>query len=75
MDLLHPSNESQVLSQQAKQKAHHDKRAQDRSFFMGQSRNLRPGPDWIPAVVVERLGPLTYLVETVDKLETREPTL
>jgi hypothetical protein len=26
------------------------------------ARNLRPGPDRVPAVVVERLGPLTYLV-------------
>ena len=30
------------------------------------ARNLRPGPDWIPAVVVERLGPLSYLIETED---------
>ena len=26
------------------------------------ARNLRPGPDWIPAVVQRRLGPVTYLV-------------
>ena len=32
------------------------------------ARNLRPGADWVPAVVVERLGPLTYLVETSDRL-------
>ena len=29
---------------------------------------MRPGPDWVPAVVIERLGPLTYLVETTDHL-------
>ena len=31
---------------------------------------MRPGPDWVPAVsvVIERLGPLTYLVETADHL-------
>ena len=27
-------------------------------------RNLREGPDWIPATVIEVLGPVTYLVET-----------
>ena len=32
------------------------------------ARNMRPGPDWVPAVVIERLGPLTYLVETSDHL-------
>ena len=31
-------------------------------------RNMHPGPDWVPAVVIERLGPLTYLVETTDHL-------
>ena len=37
---------------------------------IGQSvmaRNMRPGPDWVPAVVIERLGPLTYLVETTEQ--------
>ena len=32
------------------------------------AHNMRPGPDWVPAVVIERLGPLTYLVETTDHL-------
>lgn len=32
------------------------------------ARNLRPGTEWVPAVVVERLGPLTYLVETSEHL-------
>ena len=27
-------------------------------------RNLREGPDWIPATVIEVIGPVTYLVET-----------
>ena len=30
------------------------------------AKNLRPGPKWIPAVIVERLGPLSYLVESND---------
>ena len=71
MDLLRPDRESEVLAKQSQQKSHHDQRAHEREFFVGQSvmaRNLRPGPDWVPAVVVERLGPLTYLVETTDRL-------
>ena len=32
------------------------------------ARNMRPGPDLVPAVVIERLGPLTYLVKTADHL-------
>ena len=30
-------------------------------------RNLRSGLDWIPGVIVERLGPVSYLVETEGK--------
>ena len=30
-------------------------------------KNLRSGPKWIPALIVERLGPLSYLIETADK--------
>ncbi len=30
------------------------------------SSPYHPGPAWIPAVVIERLGPLSYLVETKD---------
>ncbi len=30
------------------------------------ARNVWPGPDWIPAVIIQRLGPLSYLVETTD---------
>ena len=71
LDLIRPDYPSGVLAKQAQQKAQHDRRAQEREFFVGQSvmaRNMRPGPDWVPAVVIERLGPLTYLVETADHL-------
>ena len=71
LDLIRPDYSSQVLTKQAQQKVHHDRRAQEREFFVGQpvmARNMRPGPDWVPAVVIERLGPLTYLVETTDHL-------
>ena len=71
LDLIRPDYPSRVLAKQAQQKAQHDQRAQEREFFVGQSvmaRNMRPGPDWVPVVVIERLGPLTYLVETAEHL-------
>lgn len=48
------------------QKADHDKRARSRELHTGQSvmaRNLRPGAPWVPGVIVEQLGPLTYQVQ------------
>ena len=29
-------------------------------------KNFRPGPEWLPAMVVAKLGPLSYLVENSD---------
>ena len=52
---------SRVLAKQAQLKAQHDRRAWDRNFFVGQlvmACNMRPCSNWIPAVVIERLGPL-----------------
>ena len=69
LDLLRPNLEACVVEKQAQQKAVHDRRAQCREFLVGQSvmvRNFRPGQDWVPAIVVERLGPVSYLVETAD---------
>ena len=69
LDLLRPNLEACVVEKQAQQKAVHDRRAQCREFFVGQSvmvRNFHPGQDWVPAIVVERLGPVSYLVETAD---------
>ena len=30
-------------------------------------RNMRPGPKWIPGVIIERKGTLSYVVETEEK--------
>ena len=67
LDLLRPDRKSHVFHKQSLQKDLHDQKAQDRSWFIGQNvfvRNLQPGPDWIMGVIVERLGPMSYLVET-----------
>ena len=66
-DILKPSQEIKVLQTQSQQKLNHDRHAQSRQFFLGQTvmvKNLRPGPAWIHAVVIEQLGSLSYLVKT-----------
>lgn len=45
----------------------HDHHARTQEFFVGQSvmaKNLQPGPDWVPGMIVELFGPVSYLVET-----------
>ena len=31
------------------------------------ARNVRPGPNWVPATILEVLGPVSYLIETDDR--------
>ena len=66
-DLLLPSQEKRVNDRQAAQKAGHDMHAQSRQFEIDQlvmARNWRDGPDWVPGVLIEKLGPLTFKVQT-----------
>ena len=66
-DLLLPSQEKRVNDRQAAQKAGHDMHVQSRQFEIDQlvmARNWRDGPDWVPGVLIEKLGPLTYKVQT-----------
>ena len=69
LDLLRPDCNRQVCERQAMQKADHDRHSCPREFHVGQNvmaKNLRPGAAWVPGVVAERLGPLTYLVQVSD---------
>lgn len=69
-DLLKPDCERRVLEKQAQQKASHKSHSRDQKWFIGQrvmARNVRPGPNWVPATIVEVQGPVTYLVETDDR--------
>ncbi len=66
-DLLHPSCGRTVSDKQAAQKASHDQHARHRELEVDQNvmvRNWRPGPEWVPGVVTERLGPRTYRIRT-----------
>ena len=65
LDLLRPDPGKRVDLRQAQQKAYHDTRVRVRELDVGQSvmaRNFRHGMPWTPAVVVRRLGPVSYLV-------------
>ena len=67
LSLLQPNCERSVLEKQSLQKACHDRRSRPRNWVAGDRvlvRNHRDGPDWIPATIVDVLGPVTYIVET-----------
>ena len=52
-----------------KQKDGHDRHAHPRVLYPGQSimaKNFRSGDDWIPGVIVQQLGPLTYMVDVAN---------
>ena len=65
-DLLRPDLEGHVGGQQAAQKQHHDAHARERSLEIGTSvmaKDFRDPLVWKPGVVLEKCGPLSYLVK------------
>ena len=70
-NLLQPDPARRVCEKQAEQVTHHDQHAKQRSFQVGQRvmvKNMRPGPDWIPAVIAQQLGPVLFLVDVEPDL-------
>ena len=64
--LLQPDCERKVNEKQAEQVASHDQHAKKRNLVVGQevmARNLLPGSKWVPGVIIQQLGPLTFLVQ------------
>lgn len=69
LDLLKPNVSVRVRKEQDRQKLHHDTRSKEREFEIEQAvwvRNYRDGPKWIKGVVVDKLGPVSYLVKTMN---------
>ena len=65
LDMLHPGVRNTVTAQQQRQKQQHDRHSHMREFPVGHvvwTRNWREGPRWVKGVIVDRLGPLSYLV-------------
>ena len=83
-DLLKPNLEHRVLAKQAVQKDQHDQHAHLRSLEAGQPvmvKNMRPGVNWIPGVILKQLGPVSFLVDVgegrtwkrhIDHLKVRD---
>ena len=74
LDLMRPSSEDHVKQKQADQKSNRDCRARERGFEAGQAvmvRTFRPGLEWVPGTVKQRLGPLTYQIEANGQLWRR----
>ena len=66
LDLIQPKVESSVNTAQGRQKASHDRKAKETQYVIGQNvmvKNFRNGPQWLPGVLVEQLGTLTFLVQ------------
>ena len=74
LDLLRPDLESVVAKKQFLQKGNHDGAATLRQFVVGQRlmvRNFREGPKWVPAVVRQKSGPVSYVVQILPTISWR----
>ena len=71
--LLYPDTERHVLDKQADQVRQHDQHAKTREFDIGQqvmARNVRQSrPKWIPATILKKTGPISYIVKTNSGLD------
>ena len=66
LDLMRPESETRVVEKQALQKKDHDRRSKLRTLQVGDSvmaKNYREGPHWMPGLVVDCKGPLSYVVQ------------
>jgi len=69
LDLVRPDLGAAVFQKQASQKKVHDLHSRTREFFNGERilvRNMRNGPRWLLGTVIERRGPLSYLVQVAN---------
>ena len=85
-DLLKPNLSHTIRHSQEKQKERHDRHARLRCFDIGQPvivKNFGSGASWVVGVIVQRLGPVTYLVDVsggrvwrrhIDLLKERSPS-
>ena len=65
-DIIKPDVGQRVCWRQAKQKEGKDQNTKLRHFVMGQSvmvKNFCTGPTWVPGIIAQQLGPLTYMIE------------
>lgn len=69
LDLIHPDLKHKVESKQTSQKTYHDRHATYRNFRVGDSIytiHFGYGPKWIPGLVQEITGPVSYAESSGD---------
>ena len=74
LDLFKPSVLEMVTQNQSKQKYHHDKQSQMRSFEIGEpvlAQNFRGTPKWLPGVIVGKTGNVSYQVKVGHQVWSR----
>ncbi len=71
LDLLQHDPEKSVFQRQSAQKDSHDGKSGLRTVMI---MDFRQGRSWTAAVISRVLGPVTYLVETVDGLKWKRHT-
>ena len=65
-DLLRPDWNREVCSKQAMHKKERDVHSRKQEFYVGNrvlAKNFLDGDKWVPGVIVERKGPLSYIVQ------------
>ena len=69
LDLLKPHTAERVERKQSQQKEQHDTRSRERKFNEGSKvfvRNYHQGNRWLPGVVKQRTGPVSFHVKLDD---------
>ena len=74
LDLLKPHTAERVESSQLKQKEQHDLRSRERKLDVGENvfvRNYHCGDRWLPGVIEQRTGPISFRVKLTDGRDRR----
>ena len=74
LDLLKPNTAERVERNQRKQKEQHDLRSRERNFGVGDDvfvRNYHHGDKWLPGVIQQKTGPVSYRVRLATGKDRR----
>ena len=77
IDLVKPDTQQKVMDQQVKMKEHFDKTSKHRNLCIGDpvfAYDFLHSPKWLPGVIIEKLGPVTFRIELLDGRTWRRHT-
>ena len=69
LDLIVPDMSSKIQKKQQTQKFNHDQRARSRTLQVGDTVNVRnfpTGDGWLPGIIMEENGPLSFQIKLQD---------